>query len=140
MVALEGDKNLATTSYKNAMELTETIDTFSPKIAHLTTFNFELNTCKELLDLPHISTTGGVQKAVAIETAEDVRSINTLALGRKVIISFHTRGLLHHKEHEKDLPVERMRAKYDGVYAYQASIARHLQIDMSVDSGKRDAL
>lgn len=131
---LEGEQKLADSSIKNANDLTEKINVFSPKIAHLSTLDDELKECTGLMDIPRIPTWKGVQER------EDVEAVNTLALGRNVLMSFHTRGLVHHKEHESDLLIDRNWSHYASIHDYQARIARHLQIDLSKDSQKRDAL
>lgn len=131
----ENDQTLAKTKRKQAAQWKKMAARGATKIASLKAVHED---GKEM-DLPMEKTFAAVKAALKIETPQDVNCINTTALGRDVIQSFRTRGLMYCQGHDDELPIDRNWKNYSDATDYQQSIALHLQIDMSEDPNKRKA-
>jgi hypothetical protein len=105
----------------------------------LSTLHEDLEVNKEVMDLPGLPIYDDVTSTLGILEQEDVMAVTTICMGKSVIFSFHTRGLIWCVGHP-GVVLDRNFGHYNGIEDYPRAIAGNLWIDMSVDSKKRAAL
>lgn len=135
----QSEKLSASGNREQAAKYKTKIDNFKPKIAKLSTLQVDLERNQGIMDLPRLTTYDSVKATLGISGPDDVTAVNTVRMGKLVISSFHTRGLIWCAGHP-GIRLDRNFAHYPNVGDYQQAIADHLLIDMSVDKKKRDAL
>lgn len=114
-----------------------------PKIVNLSQVHAELKQHPMTMDLARCKTWDEVYAKVLIWNRTDIETINQI-MGRKILISFRTRGLKYFHLHDDTLVLDFNWSHLSTNKDYQMTIAKHLNIDMSDEddavSMKRSAL